>query len=235
MPAAVPIPFAALTPHSASAERSGKIAELRRQLSEKFPEPPARKETHFLTGLEQIDRGLGLPRAAVTEICGSLGTGSLLIAALAQAAQRERCHAALVDGGRSFDTLDLHPRVLQRLLWVLCENAAQAVKAADLLLRDGNLPLILLDLQPLPAAQLRRIPASSWHRFHRIAEQGNTALVILTPQPMIEGVRLRIAAENRWHLGSMTRRRRELTQELDLKVFDKSAVFAALDQHLETA
>ncbi len=228
MPAAAAIPFATLV---SSTERAGKLADLRRHLSEKFPEPPSRKETHFPTGLEPIDRlSRGLPRAAVTEICGSLGAGSLLIAALVQAAQRNRCHAALVDGGRSFDSLDLPPLVLQRLLWVLCDGAAQAVKAADLLLRDGNLPLILLDLQPLPTAQLQRIPASSWHRFHRIAEQGDAALVVLTPRPMIEGVRLRIAAENRWSLEALTRRRRELIYELDLKVFDKNAVFAALDR-----
>ncbi len=213
----------------------GKIAELRRLLSEKFPAQRVKKGTHFLTGLEPIDEAEGLPRAAVTEISGSLGAGSLIITALVQALRRTRCYGALIDGSRTFDALDLAPQALQRLLWVLCEGANQAVKAADLLLRDGNLPLLILDLQALPPAQLRRIPASTWHRFHRMAEQGNTALAILTPQPMIEGARVRIAAETPGTLEAMTRRRHLLLRDLDLKIFDKSVFLATLDEELKTA
>ncbi len=218
-----------------------KVADLRRILQEKFPARPAPKEGYFRTGLESIDRERGLPRAAVTEICGSLGTGSLLIAALARAAHRARSFCALIDGGRSFDAFDLGQPVLKRLLWVLCDGAEQAVKAADLLLRDGNLPLILLDLQPLPAIQLRRIPASTWHRFHRVAEQGNAAFVVLTPRPMIEGARVRIAAESRWRLDAMIAPRRALIETLELKIFDRGMgkgiggpeFVAALDRHLK--
>ncbi len=213
-----------------------QITELRRLLQEKFPEAPTKKDAFFLTGLEAIDRAQqGLPRAAVTEICGSLGTGSLIISTLLQAAHRARSYSALVDGGRTFEVSGLGPHLLRRMLWVLCERAEQAVKAADLLLRDGNLPLVMLDLQSLPVKQLRRIPASTWHRFHRIAEQGSTALAVFTPAPMIEGVRLRVAAENRWRLKDMTRRRHLLMQDLKLRVFDKSTFITALDQHLKTA
>jgi len=42
------------------------------------------------------------------------------------------------------------------------------VKATDLLLHDGNLPLVLLDLQFLPSRALRKIPPSTWHRFGRL-------------------------------------------------------------------
>jgi hypothetical protein len=211
-----------------------KIAELRRALEEKFPAAPGKRDTHLLTGVEAIDRERGLPRAAVTEISGSTGAGSLLIASLIRAASRARSYAGLVDAGRSFDTLDLEPKVLKRLLWVLCADAPQAVKAADLLLRDGNLPLLLLDLQLVPLAQLRRIPVNTWHRFHRVAEQGNAALVVLTPRPMVEGVKVRIVAGNRWPLEAMTRRRRLLAEDLDLKIFDKRTFFSTLDRQLKT-
>jgi len=225
---------AAVKPTSPS-NRVVKLAELRRALDEKFPTAPARKNTHFLTGLEAIDRRQGLPRAAVTEICGSAAAGSLLMVALLQAAHRARSYVGLIDAGRSFDPADIHPQILKRLLWVRCNGTDQAVKSADLLLRDGNLPLLLLDLQPLPLAQLRRIPVNTWHRFHRVAEQGNAALVVLTPRPMVEGVKVRIAAENRWHLEVMPTRRKQLIESLDLKVFDKGAVFTALDQTLGRA
>ncbi len=218
-----------------ASSRIVKIAELRRALEEKFPAAPEKRDTHFVTGVEAIDRERGLPRAAVTEISGSTGAGSLLIASLIRAASRARSYAGLVDAGRSFDTLDLEPKVLKRLLWVLCADAPQAVKAADLLLRDGNLPLLLLDLQLVPLAQLRRIPVNTWHRFHRVAEQGNAALVVLTPRPMVEGVKVRIVAGNRWPLEVMTRRRRLLVEDLDLKIFDKRTFFSMLDRQLKTA
>ena len=51
--------------------------------------------------------------------------------------------------------------VLSRLLWVRCRGAAEAMKAADLILRDGNLPLVLLDLAGNPPAQFWDIPATT--------------------------------------------------------------------------
>lgn len=230
-----PLPQEQTTPASAPS-KVVQLGELRRLLAEKFPAAPPPKGGRFRTGIEQIDRQHGLICGAVTEICGCLGAGSLLLSALLQAAQQEREYAGLIDAGRSFDALDLPPAALERLLWVLCDGAQMAVKAADLLLRDGNLPLVLLDLQSLPLAQLRRIPASTWHRFQRIAEQGRAAFVVLTPRPMIEGARMRIAAERRWSLHDLTRRRQTLLQGLELKIFEKSnALFSALDRQLKSA
>lgn len=170
----------------------GKIVELRALLSEKFPSHRAAKSQSVASksGTPLDD----LPRGAVAEFVGSLGSGSLYLAALLHAASRAGLFAAVIDGGRSFDPHDWPSAVLDRVLWILCEDAPQTVKAADLLLRDGNLPLLILDLQALPPRQLTRFPASTWHRFHRIAEQTSVAMVVLTPRPLVEGAHVRIAS-----------------------------------------
>jgi hypothetical protein len=107
------------------------------------------------------------------------------------------------------------------LLVVFCADAMQAVKAADLLLRDGNLSLILLDLQAVPSAQLRRIPANTWHRFQRLAEQTTAAVVVLTPQPIVEAAQVRITGAGGWTLAAQRRWRHELLSAESWRVFPR--------------
>ena len=65
------------------------------------------------------------------------------------------------------------------------------MKVADLLLRDGNLPLILLDLQPVPIREVRRIPASALPRFQRLIEPTGTGFVrIVEKKPQPDGSEL---------------------------------------------
>ena len=56
------------------------------------------------------------------------------------------------------------------LLWIRCHNAAQALKATDLILRDGNLSLIILDFKQNTDKELRKIPGPTWYRFQRITK-----------------------------------------------------------------
>ena len=141
----------------------------------------------------------------------------------------------MIDGGRSFDPQERDPAALARLLWVMCHSAAQAIKAADLLLRDGNLPLILLDLQPLPLPELRRIPASTWHRFQRLVEQTATAFVVLSPRPIVEGAWVRLAIHHRWNLEATRQRRTFLLEELDVQVFSRPGFSAVPESERKTA
>jgi len=73
------------------------------------------------------------------------GSASLIRTLLCQATEEKKI-TALLDGGDSLDVTSLDPAVLSRLLWVRCRSAEETIKAADLLLRDGNVPLVLLDL-----------------------------------------------------------------------------------------
>jgi hypothetical protein len=207
---------------SAVAER---LTELRELLAQKFPVCELKPAGVLPTGLARIDEAEGgLRRGAVTELVGPTSAGGLLTEALLAVLRREGLFGALVDAANTFDPQGTESA---RLLWVRCANATQAVKAADLLVRDGNLPLILLDLQLTPARELRRIPASTWHRFQRLVEPTSIAFVVLATQPMVEGTQVRIAVRQRWALAAMRERRRDLLTRLELKVFTRRE-FSAL-------
>ena len=107
---------------------------------------------------------------------------------------------------------------LSRLLWVRCRSTTEALKAADLLLRDGNLPLVLLDLVSNPAAQLRKIPATTWYRFQRLIEQTSAVCVVLAPRPMVAPAQVRITLRSRFSIHALDREPRELLRELKMDV-----------------
>ena len=74
------------------------------------------------------------------------------------------------------------------------------MKAADLLLRDGNFPLVVLDLVLNPTEDLRKIPSTSWYRLQRLVEPAPTAFLVLTRRSMISSAQWKIVLENSWRL-----------------------------------
>ena len=145
-----------------------------------------RQEREYLpTGIAN----LGLPRGAVTEICGPATSGktTFLTSLLAQAtAQGEFC--ALVDGTDSFDPASAAAARadLNRLLWVRCHGAEEALKSADLLVHSGGWGLIALDLSGIPPAGVRKIPMSWWYRFRRAVEHTPTSFIVLEREPLVK-------------------------------------------------
>jgi len=182
-----------------------RIIDLRKLLTERFQQPPTLIGGQInVPLLEQTLEG-GLRKGAITEIISpnpSAGS-ALLIHSLLQIAQRDRFFLALVDGRDSFDVYDAGS--LQHLLWVRCEKANKAVKAADFLLRDGNFPVVILDLVLNPADELRRIPATSWYRLQRLVEPTPTAFVVISRHNMVASARTKIVLENRWSLADLSR------------------------------
>ena len=206
------------------AHDSNQMEALRALVAEKFPQSPRRLGSRLPVGCNGLDQKGGFLRSAVTEVCGSSASGPLLLAAVVNAAVREGVFIALIDAANSFEPSDWTDTQLRRVLWVMCGGAAPpAIRAADILLRDGNLPLIILDLQMLPVEQLRRIPASTWHRFQRILEPIATALIVLTPQPMVEGAVARMAIHTRFTFNEMHLPREVLWQHLDVQIFERGA------------
>lgn len=196
------------------------LAAVRAALAERFPEAAPPPERPWATGWAAIDDAEGgLPQGSVTEWCSAPAGGGLLLDRIGAAVRQRRTFAGLVDCGRTFDPGSYAAAVLPRLLGVFCDTAEQGVKVTDLLLRDGNLPLVLLDLQALPRRQLGRIPAHTWHRFQRLVEKSGTAFVVLTPQPLVEAARMRIALRGSWDLAALQRPRRELFPGLDVQIF----------------
>ena len=188
---------------------AAKIADLRTLLAEKCPQPVVKAGGMLAAGVP----GVELRRGVLTEVSGSSGSGALFLEALLNSATAAGAMPALVDGAGGFDPAQLRPG--SGVLWVLCKEAQSAIKAADLLLRDGNLPLVALDLQMNPVLELRRIPATTWYRFQRILEQSTAVFAVLTPKAMVSSAAERIQLRNRWGLRAMRRRREELRQQLE--------------------
>ena len=148
----------------------------------------AKPSADFLSsGVSEIDTltGGGMPRGAITELCGPTSSGriSTLVAALACAtSNNEIC--ALVDTMDSFDLSSAAKAGvdLNRLLWVRCSsNLERAFKATDLLLQSGGFGLVALNLADVTARYTRQIVSSWWFRFRRAIKSTPTVLAVITP------------------------------------------------------
>jgi len=205
--------------------RREQLAALRQLVEEKFPGAPAAAPARrLLTGCPIFDQQGGLRRGSLTEICTTPAGGQLALTVLLETASREGFLSGLIDPADAFAPADWPESQLRRLLWVRGGTVELALKAADFLLRDGNLPLLVLDLQIVSTRQLRRIPASTWHRFHRVVEGSATILALLTPHPMVEGVSVRVALQTQASLASMSVSRCTLTAQLGGQVFERGQV-----------
>ncbi|HYP17516.1 MAG TPA: hypothetical protein VEQ65_09920 [Opitutus sp.] len=171
-----------------------KLAALRHLLAERFPTAPRRAGRVWPTRIPAVDEATGgLPLGAITEIvCAAPSCGSqLLLAQLLAGTRRERQRAALIDAADAFDPASHPADLLTHLLWVRCPGTTVALQATDLLARDANLSLVVLDLRHAPATELRRIPGPQWYRLQRAAEPADLALVILTPRPSVPSAQVR--------------------------------------------
>jgi len=189
---------------------SSKIIDLRNLLAERFPQPFTPPVLRVATGLPAIDDAIegGFPKSAITELSSpQVSAGSaLLLYALLQSAQRAGNFLALVDGRDSFDPSALGGvgnRRLRNLLWVRCTKVLDAIKAADLLLRDGNFPLVVLDLVLNASSELRKIPQTSWYRLQRLVETAPTAFLVLTRASIISSAQLKLSLDNAWTLADL--------------------------------
>ena len=207
-----------------SSTNARNIVELRQLLAEKFPgvrhtaERPESIASRCATGVPQVDFLLdgGLPKGAITEITStgiSSGAG-LFLGSLHDQARERGEWIALVDAADSFDPAGLAPAALSKLLWVRCESARDAIKATDMLLHDGTIPVVALDLLFSEPADLRKIPSSTWFRLQRILESNSTALVVLAREHMIGNAAARLEMPRRFNFDSLEQPRENLVARI---------------------
>jgi hypothetical protein len=192
------------------------LAQLRQELAEKYPNAQRAAARVLPTGLAAIDDSTGgLPLGAVTEIvatapsCGS----QLLFEQLLAATRATRTRVALVDSTDSFDPGSFPVDLLAHLVWVRC-TPETALSATDLLTRDANLGLVVLDLRHAPDRELRRTPASFWYRLQRAAEPTDLALVVITPRATVPSAQLRFALNTSHAATALTSERPTLSSAL---------------------
>ena len=186
---------------------SAKIIDLRKLLAERFPHPAVTTATRLFTGLPFLDQptGGGLLRGVLTELISprrSTGSASL-IRAFIRGAYRDNYFVVLIDGRDSFDPCGLDNDSLRCLLWIRCSKASEAIKAVDLLLRDGNFPLVIVDLVLNSPEELRKIPQTNWYRLQRLVELIPTACLVLTRYEMVGSAQLKLVLKNSWNLETL--------------------------------
>ena len=186
---------------------SGKIVDLRKLLAERFPHAPTTPATRLVTGLPFLDQAIGggLPRGAITEMISprkSAGSASF-IHALIDVVYRDNYFMALIDGRDSFNPCGLNNASLRHLLWVRCLKGSEGIKAADLLLRDANFPLVIIDLMLNSMEELRKIPQTNWYRLQRLVELAPTVCLVLTRYEMVGSAQLKLVLESSWNLETL--------------------------------
>jgi hypothetical protein len=186
---------------------ASKVVDLRKLLAARFPHPSPPTTAVLSTGVKLLDQssGGGLPKSAITEFIAPKRSGgsASLIHALLRLAQRDKYFLALIDGSDSFDPGSSDNSALRHLLWVRCHKAFDAIKAADFLLRDGNFPLVIVDLVLNSPDELRKIPQTSWYRLQRLAEAVPTACLVINRHSLVSSAQLKIVLENSWTLADL--------------------------------
>jgi hypothetical protein len=207
-------------------ERIQNLSQLRRLLAERFPHErrfstpgaTAMRAACWPTGIRPLDALLrgGLPNGALTELVAPHpASGSTLVVLKTMEHVREAGNwLALVDAQDSFDPSAPADPLLAGLLWIRCRGAAQAMRAADLLLRDDNVPLAIVDLRLSAAQELRRIPSSAWYRLQRLIKRRACACLVITPFALVASAQWRVALESQFGLGDLRRSPDELAAEL---------------------
>ncbi len=186
------------------------VEMLRRQLREKFPQacgalagPVAKPMAPSLTGGAGDSAGnnspggpLEFPAGMLSEVVG-LGAGWLVAAWLDGAVDEPGVpELVLVDGADGFDPGSFPARTCARMVWVRCRKSAMdMVKAADWVVRDGNVPLVLVDACGLDRRELAGVPAAAWWRLRQAAERTGCRLVVAAAAPWVTaaGCRIRVA------------------------------------------
>ncbi|MCB1063894.1 MAG: hypothetical protein KDN20_13350 [Verrucomicrobiae bacterium] len=172
-----------------------------------------------LAAFDALDEGRGLSPGAFVEIVNRRlggGTGALISGMVQAAATSERRYPlALVDGADSFDPASISDSpataaaVCRQLLWVRCRHRIDhAVKTADLLLRDGNLPVVMLDLQLCRPRDVRQgVPGgmNTWYRLRSLGEKTGTIFLAFTAEPVIPAAPWRLELDHTWSLEALDR------------------------------
>jgi hypothetical protein len=184
-----------------------KIVYLRNLLTERFGVTARPLAGQILTGISSLDETGALQKGTITELLSSRASAgsALLIHSLLAYACQHRCFLALIDGSDSFDPQSACGNALNFLFWIRCEHATRAMQAADLVVRDGNFPIVILDLILNPAEELRRIPSSNWYRLQRLVEPAPAALLVLTRYSIVASASTKIVLSNWWSLLDLER------------------------------
>jgi hypothetical protein len=103
---------------------------------------------------------------------------------------------------------------MTHLLWVRCAQVRQVLQAADLLVRDSNFALVIMDLRWSAGSEVRRINATVWYRLQRVVTHSEVALLVLSPRPLVPSARFRFQLTRTFPMAALQADQAALTEEL---------------------
>jgi hypothetical protein len=198
------------------------IAALRSLVAARFPERLRAAGSCLASGLGPIDEALGggLRASQITEVVSASPSsgGQLLLAHLLVATRQARQRLALVDAADAFVPESVPADTLRHIVWARCWAPADALPVADILVRDGNYAVVVLDLRGATEKVLRKQSATAWHRLHRVVEDAVPAVLVLTPFPLVPAVRWRLVLPKSHSLASRRVPQRQLATDLSIEI-----------------
>ena len=204
--------------HKNTMPLSPKIIELRQVLAKRYPSQTGIHSLYTPTGWSPLDSllGGGLPKGAITQLLvpNISSGGAIVLHEIIEALNDASQYVALIDGKDSFEPSVDHPL----LLWIRCHNTAQALKATDLILRDGNLPLTILDFKQNSDRELGKIPGPTWYRFQRLSEEYENTLLIITRHPIVSSAHITILMTHQLCINDLSSQRREISKFVSLEI-----------------
>ena len=161
---------------------SDKVVALRRLLDERHPAARPREHRIIPTGVPHLDEvlGGGIRTGALTEFvstCASTGSQTSL-GSLLKLTRLARQRIAIVDAAGAFDIETLDNDLIAHVVWIRCQNLSECWRTADLVARDPNYAVTVVDVRGLPLRALLRTRDSIWVRLQRAVEQAETALLV---------------------------------------------------------
>jgi hypothetical protein len=193
----------------------------------RFPTTARPQGAGIPTGVPGLDEALGggLPIGKLTELVSETAGsgGQLVLARLLSATRAARQRVALIDAADGFAPEAIATDALRHLVWVRAHNLEEALAAADVLVRDGNYAVIVLDLRGIAERVLRRMPSPAWHRLQRAAESRPAALLVQTPFPLVPAVPWRLTLRASPSLAGRRRPQAELAAALTVEVVRSQA------------
>ena len=198
------------------------VAALRSLLAARFPERVRPATGAIATDIRPLDEALGggLPRGRFTEIVSaSPGTGGqTIIAQLLRSSRCARQRIALIDGADGFAPEEVPRDHLRHLVWVRGRGVADAFAAADIVLRDGNYAVVVLDVRGLSERALLKTPTTTWHRLRHATESGAIAVLVLSTTPIVPAVPWRLVLRETVPLAARRTARRTLADALSFAI-----------------
>ncbi len=197
---------------------SPKIIELRKILAERYPQQTGSRSLCTPTGWSPLDSllGGGLPKGAITQLLipNISSGGAIVLHEIIEATHEASQYVVLIDSKDCFEPVADHPL----LLWIRCHSVLQTLKATDLILRDGNLSLVILDFKENTDKELRKIPGSTWHRFQRIIEESGNTMLIITRHPIVNSAQITISTMHRLCIDDLSTQRTDLVKFISLEI-----------------